>query len=317
MSTPSSPLRIGTRSSQLARWQAEFVSAKLRALGAEVSLVFIETTGDLDRTRDFGSLGAKGVFVKEIETALLEHRIDLAVHSLKDLPTELPEGLVLGAALERETPFDALVSEDYKKLSELPKGASLATGSLRRASQALALRSDLNIVPLRGNVPTRIRKIRERYADATLIAAAGVRRLGLAGELTQEFPPNEFTPAMGQGALAIEAREDEYVQLLDALEHAPTRHAGDAERLFVARIGGGCKTPVGVLVEPTLDEEWKITALVASPDGVSLLRHTREHISTDDLHPVAIALADEMYHEADDAIRATLERSARGGATEE
>lgn len=306
-------LRIGTRSSELARWQAEHVGESLKRRGVEISYEYIETTGDLDRKSDFGSLGAKGIFVKEIEQALLDNRIDIAVHSLKDVPTDLPDGLVLGAVLEREVPFDALISQEGKQLHELPRGATLATGSLRRGAQALALRPDLKIIPMRGNVPTRIRKIREGYADATLLAVAGVRRLGLSEEIAQVFNVLEMTPAMGQGAMAVESREGEHQELLHWLEHESTRRCADAERVFVRTIGGGCKTPVGVLTEYESDGLWRITAVVSSPDGRSMLRYTRDHTPTEALNQTAAALAHEMYSQADDAIRATLERPPRAG----
>ncbi|MBI3735595.1 hydroxymethylbilane synthase [Candidatus Sumerlaeota bacterium] len=300
-------IRIGTRGSQLARWQADHAAARLREWGAEVLIEIIETTGDKDQATEFGALGAKGIFVKEIETALLERRIDIAVHSLKDLPTELPDGLVLGAVLERESPFDGLVSRERKSLAELPQGARLATGSLRRAAQALALRPDLRIVPLRGNVPTRVRKIREGEADATLMAAAGLRRLGMETELSETFSPEEITPAMGQGAMAVESRAREFEDLLAALNHHPTRAAVDAERIFLHRIGGGCKTPAGVLVRPIEHEsgDWLVTGMLASPDGKSLLRTTVESHPAE-IGGAALALAESMIARADEAIKMTL-----------
>jgi hydroxymethylbilane synthase len=305
-----SKIRIGTRSSKLALWQAEFVAEKLRRRGVEIELVKIETTGDLDRTKDFGSLGAKGIFVKEIEQALLEHRADIAVHSLKDLPTELPEGLALASVLEREVALDGLVSADGRRLQDLPRGAKLATGSLRRAAQALAIRPDLKIVPLRGNVPTRVQKIREGYADATVLAVAGVHRLGMREELAQVFSVLEMTPAMGQGAVAIESRAGEYGELMEWLEHKPTRLCADAERVFVRTIGGGCRTPVGVITEYESEGMWRITAMISSPDGRSMLRYTRDHTPTAKLNENAESLAHEMYEQANEPIRATLDRSS-------
>ena len=306
MTSSRTQLRIGTRSSRLARWQADHVCSRLRELGADPTIVFIQTTGDLDKRTDFGSMGAKGIFVLEIENALRENRIDLAVHSLKDLPTELPAGLVLGGVLERASPYDALVSRNGCHLRDLDQGATIATGSLRRASQVLAIRRDLKIVPLRGNVPTRIDKIRQGQADATLLAVAGLRRLGLHAEAAQEFSPEEITPAMGQGALAIESREGEHLDLLSRIEHPPTRQCVRAERLFIAKVGGGCKTPVGILVEPGGSKGWTMTAMLASADGASLLRESREIASPGDLDAAAEELGARMLEKADDAIRETL-----------
>lgn len=301
-------IRIGTRGSALALWQAEHVAGRIRALGREVEIIVIKTTGDLDQKTDFGSLGAKGVFVKEIEAELIAERIDLAVHSLKDLPTELPEGLVLAAALEREDPRDVLVSREGKPLAELPGGARVASGSMRRIAQILALRPDLVTVPLRGNVGTRIGKIRAGEAEATLLAAAGLRRLGMEAEGNQTFDPEEVTPSMGQGALGLETRTGELEEVTAALQDDATRVGIDAERVFISRVGGGCKTPAGVYARAE-GGEWLITGMLASPDGKSLLRETRRSGSAGGLNEVAKALAADMVARADDAIRAALSSS--------
>lgn len=317
-------IRIGTRSSRLARWQADHVASLLRSLGAQPEIIYIETTGDRDKVSDFGSLGAKGIFVKEIETALIEKHIDVAVHSLKDLPTLLPEGLALAAALEREDARDALVSRDHMTLDALPKGASVATGSLRRGAQVKALRPDLKIGPLRGNVPTRIGKIRDGEADATLLAVAGVLRLGLESEIAERFSVDRITPSMGQGAIALETRSGEFGDLMKALDHLETRIAIEAERRFVATIGGGCRTPVGVYArladgsdsQSEGDDEsdgkgvWTLTAMISSPDGQSLIRETRTARDAERLGDLAVELADEMFANADESIRAVLERVA-------
>lgn len=298
---------IGTRGSQLALWQANHVAGLLSANGVESRIEVIRTTGDADQKSDFASLGAKGVFVKEIEQALLEKRIDIAVHSLKDLPTLLPDELELAAALEREAPYDALVARNGMKFDELPEGAKIATGSLRRAAQALHMRPDLQVGPLRGNVPTRIQKIHSGEADATFLALAGLRRLDLESEATDILGPERVTPSMGQGAVAIETRRGEFDDELRAIEHAPTRRAVNAERKFLARIGGGCRTPVGVLVERSADaENWKLIAALASADGKSLIRKSRDLSEDSDWNAEAEVLAAEMHAEADDAIRATL-----------
>lgn len=300
-------IRLGTRASELAMWQATHVEGLLKACGVETEIVRIATTGDLDQKTDFGSLGAKGVFVKEIEAALLEGSIDIAVHSLKDLPTDLPDGLVLGAALERDSPLDAWVSRDGKSFADLAEGATVATGSLRRGAQILAMRPDLKIVPLRGNVPTRIQKIKDGAADATLLAIAGMKRLGLDGEAAQTFSTDEVTPSMSQGAVGLETRAGELAEVLGKVEHALTRQAIDAERAFIARIGGGCKTPVGVLAEP-MGDGWKITGMLASADGASLVRKTRDGILESDLNGAAVELAEAILASASDEMIATLDR---------
>ncbi len=297
-------IRIGSRGSRLALWQAEHVAARLGEIGVQTSIEIIQTTGDLDQATEFGALGAKGIFVKEIETALLEQRIDLAVHSLKDLPTELPKGLTLGAVLKRESPLDGLVSRDGNKLDALPPGARVATGSLRRASQILAMRPDLKITPLRGNVQTRIRKIKEGEAEATLLAVAGVRRLGIENELVQVFTPDEITPPMGQGALAIETREGELLDILERLNHPATRECVEAERAFLARIGGGCKTPVGVFVRPDESQAgtWQITGMLAAPDGGQLIRRTLQIVHKTKLVSQSVNLAHLILANASEAI---------------
>jgi hydroxymethylbilane synthase len=254
-------------------------------------------------------MGAKGIFVKEIETALLERRIDLAVHSLKDLPTELPEGLTLAAVLDRESPFDGLVSRTGARLDELPAGATFATGSLRRSAQVLHLRPDLTIVAIRGNVPSRIEKIRSGYADATLVAVAGVRRLGLESALVETLDAERLTPPMGQGALALETRRGELIDVMARLEDPITRRAVQAERAFIHAIGGGCKTPAGVLARRDDSGGWSLTAMLASEDGRSLMRRSRSVADADDLESEAVALARAMVDEADAAIRAAVRGS--------
>ena len=216
--------------------------------------------------------GLKGVFTKEIEEALLDGRIDLAVHSLKDLPTELPAGLRLGAVPEREDPRDALVG---KRLADLAPGDRVGTSSLRRAAQLKALRPGLEILDVRGNVETRLRKLDEGRYDAILLACAGLRRLGLAERITEALEPHVMAPAIGQGALGIEIREDDadVAELLARLEHAETRRAVEAERALLDALGGGCQVPLGghAVVER---ESLRLTAAVAAPDGSTLIRET-------------------------------------------
>lgn len=314
---------IGTRGSELALWQAHHIAERLRALGSRTRIETIVTTGDRDQVQKFGEIGTKGLFVKELETALLDRSVDIAVHSLKDLPTELPEGLTLAAVPERESPFDALVSRDGLKLEELPAGSTIASGSLRRTAQALALRPDLVAAPFRGNVPTRVRKIREGLADATFLAVAGLKRLKLDDNIAEIFTAERITPPMGQGALAIETRMGDLTALMSLLNHEPARLAVEAERAFIGRIGGGCRTPAGALaewIEAHGDGEgsaaagqsagvWRLTGMIASDDGKSLLRRSVEISGSAVLAEIiarATELADAMVADADDAIRATL-----------
>lgn len=301
-------VRIGTRGSLLARWQADHVAERIRALGIEVEIILIQTTGDLEPDLLFGSMPDKGIFIKELEQALLEERIDLAVHSLKDLPTALPEGLVLAAVPERESPLDALVSRSGEPLEALPAGARVGTSSLRRGAQILALRPDLEVIPFRGNVPTRLEKVRRGEAEATLLAVAGLHRLNLERAITQILDAEQMTPPMGQGALGIEARAGELAYLWAVLEDPATRLAAESERLFLARIGGGCRTPVGILVEPAGQEAWRLTAMLASPDGRHVLRRQLTTGPAADPRAVAEGLAAEMQAQAWPEIRAMLER---------
>lgn len=308
MSSPSSPLiRLGTRGSQLARWQAAHVASRLQSLGYRTEQIVIKTTGDLDQHTAFSELGAKGIFVKQIEAALLDRSIDIAVHSLKDLPTELPGELELGAVLERETPWDALVSAEGLPLEKLPRGAVVATGSLRRGAQVLALRPDLKLAPLRGNVPTRIRKVRDGRAAATLLALAGLRRLELEHEASQVFGAQQVTPSMGQGSLGLEVRRGELAEALAALEGRAARIAAEAERAFIRRLGGGCKTPAGVVAEPDASGAWCLTGFVGAGDGSSILRETRSGVPESDLVDLATTMAAAFRDRADSKILAALE----------
>lgn len=238
-------LRIGTRKSKLALWQANFVKERLEERGHTVELVLITTTGDKILDAPLAKVGGKGLFVKEIEEALLRGDIDLAVHSLKDVPMVLPEGLTLGAITERENPFDVLLSRDGKGLEDLPIGAKVGTSSLRRQVQIKRRRPDLRVEVLRGNVDTRIRKMEEGLYDAIVLAYAGVRRMGLEGRMTQIL--EDFIPAVGQGSLAIEIREgDERVKsAIDFLDHRESRLRAECERAFLRELQGGCQVPIG------------------------------------------------------------------------
>jgi hydroxymethylbilane synthase len=261
-------LTIGSRGSQLALWQARFVAAQLALAGVETRIEIIKTTGDHLQTASLAQAGGKGLFTKEIEDALLNHSIDLAVHSLKDLPTESPEGLTIAAIPERENPFDAIVGNT---LANLRQGARVGTSSGRRAAQLRILRPDLVIEPIRGNVDTRLRKQKAGEFDAILLAAAGLRRLGLEAEIAQIFTAGELCPAPGQGALAIQTRvNDDAEAICGGLNHAATSQAVRCERALLSTLGGGCQLPVGAFAEGhgTL----RLLAVVVSPDGSKQLR---------------------------------------------
>ncbi len=238
-------LRLGTRKSKLALWQANFVKEKLEALGCKVELVPITTTGDKILDAPLAKIGGKGLFVKEIENALLAGEIDLAVHSLKDVPMIIPEGLTLSAITEGEEPYDVLISRNGKKLEELPSGAVVGTSSLRRQVQIKRRRRDLRVEILRGNVDTRLRKLREGLYDAIVLAYAGVKRMGLSGEISQVL--EDFIPAVGQGSLAIETRaEDERViNFVKVLNHQESWLRAVCERAFLRELQGGCQVPIG------------------------------------------------------------------------
>jgi hydroxymethylbilane synthase len=256
-------IRVGSRGSRLALTQAELAVAPLRRAGVEIALCPITTAGDRDRTRPFGQIGTRGVFVKELEEALLEGRVDIAVHSAKDMTSTDAEGLVVGAYPQREDPRDALCGA-----SELSPRMRIGTASVRRRAQLLALEPTLSIEPLRGNVDTRLRKRGERGLDAIVLAACGLDRLGLAGEIGLRFAPDELLPEAGQGALALQVREGEE-QLVSVADDAETRRRVEAERACVAAIGGGCLAPVAAHHD---GEE--LTALVADEDGRWLERRS-------------------------------------------
>jgi hydroxymethylbilane synthase len=256
-------LRIGSRGSRLALTQAELAAVRLRRPGVEIALVPITTAGDRDRTRPFGEIGSRGVFVKELEEALLDGRIDLAVHSAKDMTSSDADGLAVGAYLEREDPRDALCGA-----SALRPGMRVGTASIRRRAQLLVLEPDLSIEPLRGNIDTRLRKRGERGLDAVVLAACGLDRLGLAGEIGRRFDPDELLPEAGQGALALQVRAGEE-ELVAAADDAETRRRVEAERRCVATFGGGCLAPVAAHHDGET-----LTALVADEDGRWLERRS-------------------------------------------
>jgi hydroxymethylbilane synthase len=263
------PLTIGSRGSQLALWQARFVAECLNRSGVATRIEIIKTTGDHLQTASLVQAGGKGLFTKEIEEALLAGVIDVAVHSFKDLPTEAREGLAIAAVPQREDPRDAIVG---RPLDDLPHGASVGTSSGRRAAQLRVLRPDLNIQPIRGNVDTRLRKLKEGQYGAVVLAAAGLHRLELAHEIAEIFSPERMCPAAGQGALAIQTRESDPAREICAhLNDQPTGQAVACERTVLAALGGGCQLPVGAFAE-IIDDVLKIVAVVVSPDGARSLR---------------------------------------------
>jgi hydroxymethylbilane synthase len=266
-------LVIASRGSQLALWQAHWVEGQLKALGHEVRIEIIKTTGDKITDVPLAKVGTKGLFTKEIEEALLDGRADLAVHSLKDLPTELPEGLVLAAVPEREDPRDAIIG---KRLDELPHGAKVGTSSLRRSAQLRKLRPDLVIESVRGNLDTRLRKLDEGQYDAILLAAAGLKRLGWADRIAEVLDPSRMCSAVGQGALAIETRASGAgFDAVQSLNHPDTHAAVAAERGVLGALGGGCQVPIGAHATVSAGSV-RVQAIVASPDGSELIRGEAE-----------------------------------------
>ncbi len=271
-------LRIGSRGSQLALWQANHIADRLRGAGHTVTIEIIRTLGDAMQHVPFAQVGdgardGKGMFTKEIEEALFEGRIDLAVHSLKDLPTELAEPFAIAAIPERVDPRDAFVSVKHASFEALPQGARIGTSSLRRQAQLRAQRPDVECVEFRGNVDTRLRKLIEGRVDAIILASAGLERLGLTQHRRECFSPLILCPAAGQGALAIETRAGDARTgaALEILEHEPTRYAVTAERAALAGLGGGCQVPIGIHCFAG-DEGYSMVAAVAAPDGSEVLR---------------------------------------------
>ncbi len=259
------PLKLGTRGSALARRQSDIVKQVLA--GIEIELVVVQTEGDRNEA-PLEEIGGEGVFVKDIERRLLAGEIDLAVHSMKDMPARDPEGLVIGAVLPRADARDALVARDGLTLYELPQNARVGTDSKRRATQLLAMRPDLRIESIRGNVDTRIAKVMSGEYDAAVLAVAGLARLGILEKASQVFEPEEMLPACAQGILAVQCRSDdgEVLDALHAIDHGPTRAAADAERSFLRRLGAGCRLPVGAYAEVT-DGNLFIRAFVANDAG--------------------------------------------------
>ena len=271
------PVIIGTRGSKLALWQAEWVRSALlaRLPGISVELAVIKTQGDKILDVPLAQVGGKGLFVKEIEEALQDARVDLAVHSMKDMPAEIPEGLAVGAVPERESPADVLISRDGARLAELASGSLIGTSSLRRAAQLRHARPDLRIAPLRGNLDTRLRKLETGDLSAVVLAAAGVKRLGLEERITETLDPDLMLPAVGQGALCIEIRADDrrIGPLVASLDHPDSHAAVAGERSFLRRLEGGCQVPIAGHGRVDGDR-FALTGLVAEVDGSALIRHS-------------------------------------------
>lgn len=270
-------LRIGSRGSQLALWQANYISSLLGARGHVVEIEIIHTTGDKITDVALAKVGTKGMFTKEIEEALGAERVDLAVHSLKDLPTELPKGFEIAAITERQDPRDAFCSKRYSKVEDLPHGARVGTSSLRRQAQLKAIRPDLDIHPLRGNVDTRLRKLEQGEYDAIILASAGLKRLGKTELIRQIIPEVIMCPAAGQGALGIEIREGDQKtrELLAFLNDPKARAATTCERALLNRLGGGCQVPIGAFAEMR-NGSLHLESIVADPDGSRVLRDSRD-----------------------------------------
>lgn len=287
-------IRLGTRGSRLAVVQSESVAVSLRARGVEVELVVIRTSGDRLAQVALADFGGKALFVKEIEEALLAGRVDVGVHSLKDMPSELPDALTLGAFPAREDPCDVLLGRRGGGWDALPAGAVVGTSSPRRRAMVLARRPDLRAEPIRGNVETRLEKLRAGAYDALVMAAAGLKRLGLCPAHATPLDPVEFVPAVGQGVLAVEARQAdrELLEVLRAVDDTRTRHAAQAERAFLARLGAGCHTPVAA--HARLDGvSLLLTGVVSSPDGATVLRGSRGGPAVDG-ERLGVALAEDL-----------------------
>jgi hydroxymethylbilane synthase len=274
-------VRIATRSSELALRQARLVQNALEAQGHECEIVTFKTTGDKKLDEPLSEIGAKGLFTHELEVALTKNKVDCCVHSLKDLPTELPDGLTIGAVLEREDPRDVLVVNsvtEAEDLASLPAGSRVGTSSLRRRAQLRALRADLEVAELRGNVPTRLKKVDTGMVHAAILAAAGLIRLDARQRIKQYLEAPEWLPAAGQGAIAVEVRADdaELLEILKPLHHEPTSIAVRAERAFLSALEGGCQVPIGALAQPDQDGRLTLHGFVSDVRGRDVVRGSVE-----------------------------------------
>jgi hydroxymethylbilane synthase len=301
-------VRIATRQSPLAVWQAEHIKSRLMALHPhiEVELVKMKTQGDIILDTPLAKVGGKGLFVKELEQGMLEGRADIAVHSMKDVPVDFPDGLHLAVICEREDPHDAFVSNEYASLDELPHGATLGTSSLRRECQIRAKRADLNIVPLRGNVNTRLRKLDEGQFDAIILAMAGLKRLGFNDRIKSALLPEQSLPAIGQGALGIEARtgDEEMLALIAPLHCEKTAATVKAERALNKRLAGGCQVPIAGFALLEDDEIW-LRGLVGRPDGAETL-YAEQRGQVAEAESLGVAVAEALLAQGADKILAEV-----------
>ncbi|MDB9822703.1 hydroxymethylbilane synthase [Deltaproteobacteria bacterium] len=301
-------LKIGTRGSKLALAQSGWIKGEIvaRYPDVQVELVLIKTKGDKVLDSPLSKIGGKGLFVKEIEEALIKKDVDLAVHSIKDVPAELPAGLWLPVFPKREDPRDAFLSLDYNSIADLPKGATIGTGSLRRSSQLLHLRPDINIVPLRGNVDTRLKRLESGDVQAIMLAAAGLKRLGLSDKIRQLLPPEEFLPAIGQGALGLELRQDDerLLDLLGFLNNVPTELTIKAERALLKKLEGGCQVPIAG--HGRLEGDHIILdGMVAELDGSVIIRDELKG-AMDQTEETGIGLAEKLLSSGADKILARI-----------
>ncbi len=293
-------ITIGTRGSKLALWQTELVKRKLLEIFPELEfeVKIIKTKGDKILDSPLSKIGDKGIFTREIETELLKGEIDIAVHSLKDLPTKLPNGLTIGAVLEREDVRDVLISKGNLKLSELPQNSTIATSSLRRKAQLLNFRADFNFVDIRGNIDTRFKKFDESNWNGMVLAYAGVKRMGYTDRVSELIPTDIILPAVGQGAIAVEVREDdiETFEIVRKINHIETELATKAERALLKHLEGGCQIPIGAFALIS-DGKIKLSAMISNLDGTSLIRDSIEGDVNSDIEKIGIELAERLLEQ--------------------
>jgi hydroxymethylbilane synthase len=313
-------LRIGTRGSQLALYQANWVKEKLVQVHPHlvVSLVTVKTTGDKIQDAPLAKIGGKGLFVKEIEEALIQKKVDLAVHSIKDVPTELPKELHLSAITKREDPRDVFISKDGILLKDLPQKAKIGTSSLRRQAQLLHFRRDIELIPLRGNLDTRLKKLKHMNLDGVVLALAGVKRLGFEARITEILPTEISLPAIGQGALGIETRKDDIgiEERIHFLNDSPSAIAVSAERAFLKKLEGGCQVPIAAFAQ-VIDRSLRIEGLVGTIDGKRLIRHHLKG-TIDQAESLGIELAEILLSKgAKEILDEVYRKSARVVSIEE
>lgn len=307
-------IRIATRQSALALWQANHIKQQLINVypSLKIELIGITTSGDKNLTSSLNTIGGKGLFVKELEQALLENKADIAVHSMKDVPMDFPEGLGIVTITKREDPRDVLVSKKFASLADLPKGASIGTSSLRRLCQLHALRPDLNIQSLRGNVDTRLKRSEEGLFDAIVLAAAGLKRLGFENRVTEYLSPPQFLPAAGQGALGIEYRsaDNEIRQLIKILDHPETHLCVNAERAMIKFLEGGCQVPLAAYAQME-NQQIRLQGLVGSLDGQTILR-TEVISSAENPAEIGIQAAKELVKQGANKILSSIKNDQNG-----